>query len=183
MKKLCVVFPGRRYSTDRSMLYYPSRMIEDKGYEMFYLDYDIQMNKEDPRTLEQCFEECYLKSVEALKQIDLASYEKIIFLSKSIGTVVSGKIKEENPSMDITQVMITPINMTLPYITKNDLVIATDHDRYLPDAEVSLSGFNNAYIFPNVTHSFEAKGDYNLTLRMLGSALGVIEKYLDSIAA
>jgi len=183
MSKLCIVFPGRRYSCDRSLLYYPARMIEERDYDMVYLHYDLPKENEDPRPLEQCFSDCLVKAKEQTKDIDFSKYDRILFLSKSIGTAVAGEIEKFYGLTNVHQVMMTPITMTLPYIEKKDLIISSDSDHYLPDAQIVLSNFDNSYLFPKCPHSFEFKGNYALTMKMLTAALGVVEKYLEAINA
>lgn len=181
MKDLAVVFPGRRYSVDRSLLHFPSRMLENLGYEMIYLRYDLPKEKEDPRSLEDCFKDSLAYTKLALQDLDFQSYDHIVFLSKSIGTAVAGEIEKENALENVHQIFVTPLVMTVPYLEKKDLIIASDSDPYFPESVDRLSSFDNSYIFPKCPHSFEFKGNYSLTMKMLSAYLGVVDKYLKSI--
>ena len=180
MKKLCVVFPGTRYSVDRSILYYPSRIIQNSGYEMIYLHYD--MHKESP---DQEFELSYKHGKEVvderLKDVDFSKYEKIIFLAKSLGTLLSSEEKEKIGRKDIVTIAITPLEGCLKYLNSKDLIICGLNDQFLPDAKNKLSNFPNSYIFPNLSHSLEAQFNYHLTLQTVENVAGIVEAYVNSL--
>lgn len=183
--KLCIVFPGRRYSTDRSLLYFPSRMMESRGFEVVDLHYDIPREVAETEPLEQNIREAASFAVNHTDEIDWGKYDKIVFLSKSIGTLVASNLKKFIGDFQsrVHQIMLTPLEETLPLIAKEDLVIVGDHDRFLPDPKTKLASFPNAYIFPSFTHSLESKDNYRLSLKTLGDICGIIDTYLDSIGA
>ncbi|MCI1734734.1 MAG: hypothetical protein LKM30_03260 [Bacilli bacterium] len=181
MKKLAVVFPGRRYSCDRSLLFYPSRILSEDGYEMVYLHYDLPKEAEDPRPLDSCADECLTYALDKVKDIDFAQYDSIVFLSKSVGAVVSGSLANMKNLSHVHQILITPIEPALPYIRKDDLIISSDSDKYFPEAKIKLSSFNNAYFFPGFPHSFEIEKNYSLTIRALANVVGIAEKYIQAI--
>mgnify|MGYP007107926100 CR=1 FL=1 len=51
MKKLIVLFPGIRYSTDMPLLYYGRLKYEERGYEVLHMNYDNTYKK--VKTLEE----------------------------------------------------------------------------------------------------------------------------------
>lgn len=58
-----------------------------------------------------------------LQTINLAEYESIVFVAKSIGTVVACKLKEKY-QIPALLILFTPIDETLPYIhKKNDILL------------------------------------------------------------
>ena len=179
MKKLCIVFPGRKYSVDRSLLYYPSTCIKKNNYDMLYLHYDLPKEYPDEPleiSLKRArnYVDRYLKN-----NIDFARYEKLIFLSKSIGTVIAGELKEYlNNSDNIYQIFLTPISDTLKYINNRDLIIYGDNDQFIKDAKDKLSLFSNSYIFPNVAHSIESKTNYHISLKNVENIVGIVEAYI-----
>lgn len=180
MKKLCVVFPGRKYSVDRSLLYYPSKLIKDRGYEMIYLHYDQPKESIDEDfniSLNRATN--YLDS-HAVSTLDFYSYDEVIFLSKSIGTVLSGQLKEKNKDANIHQILLTPIEESLKYIENKDLILCGENDTYLKDAKNKLALFPNSYIFPNFSHSLESKTNYHLTLKTVEDVTGIVEQYINS---
>lgn len=178
MNKLCVVFPGRRYSCDRSLLYFPSQYIQNLGYEMKYLHYDVPKETHQMISLEENFVNAYQESQKELKGIDFSSYEEILFLGKSLGTIVSGKLRSELKREDIRLLALTPLPKTVPYLKDSDLIIAGDKDTYFPDEKAFFQGYSHAYFFPGLSHSMESKTDYHESLTVLKEVMKILEKYL-----
>ena len=183
MKKLCIVFPGRKYSCDRSLLYFPSKLLENRGYEMIYLHYNNHREDSDDRSIDQFIldADTYFKS--KIKDINFSEYGKIIFISKSVGTVIAGQMTRKLPQDKVFNVFITPIDQTLEYIRKEDLVICGDHDQFFKDAKNKLAKFSYAYLFPYSSHSLESKNNYDLTTKTLNDVTSIIHVYFDSISA
>ena len=182
-KKLCVVFPGRRYSTDRSLLYFPTRILESRGFETFLLHYDVPREVEEVEPLEVNIRNAARDTLNATASIPFEEYDEVVFLSKSIGTLVACNLKNYlgKRVQSLHQILVTPLEQTLPLIEKNDLVIVGDHDRFFPDAREKLALYPNAYVFPSFTHSLEAKGNYRLSIKTLGDICGIVDSYLQSL--
>lgn len=182
MKNLCVVFPGRRYSCDRNLLYYPSRMIEMQGFEMKYLHYDVPKERRDMIELEKNIREAFDYTLNEFKGFDFSQYQKIIFVSKSIGTVVAAELEKEKKLTNVYQIFITPLDMTLPYIEDKDLLISSDADHYLLNAKEKLSRYPHTYIFNGLPHSLESKTDINVSLAANEKVVKLVADYLKTIS-
>ena len=93
MKKIAVVFPGVGYTKDRPLLHYAGKLAAANGYELIHLDFSgIDWSKEklkDKAFLLKTLEYCLDKTDEKLKSIDLEKMDRVLFISKSIGTVVA----------------------------------------------------------------------------------------------
>lgn len=89
MRKLLVLFPGVGYSTARPLLYYAKRIGQEKGYEVLELEYSRMPEhpfdnlKETAKTVCACAEAW-------AEHVDWEKYDKIAFVSKSVGTVAAG---------------------------------------------------------------------------------------------
>jgi phosphoglycolate phosphatase len=109
--------------------------------------------------------------------MDLSEYEKVIFIAKSVGTVISCKIKEElNLKADL--ILFTPLEQTLPYIRKDNdiiLVAAGDQDKFLQSEKLvdrCEAEKVNYYIEKGVGHRMEVTNDLNRCLEVVGNVLG-----------
>lgn len=106
-------------------------------------------------------------------------YDDIVFIAKSIGTVVACTIKEEY-NIPASLILFTPLNETLPYINcKNDilLIAAGDKDRYLDSKILSNQCEKESiacYIEPNVGHRMEVVGDLNRNLDIISNVINRI---------
>lgn len=122
MKKgLVVLFPGVKYSAECPLLYYGGLKYEMQGYEkLSIVGYGIEY---DMKNKKYSLEEYAKKATESVKRqlshIDFSIYENVVFVAKSIGTVLALWAEDYFGIEKVTQVLLTPINETLPYLTKD----------------------------------------------------------------
>lgn len=112
-KKIVVLFPGANYSTDFPLLYYAGFKFEVRGYEKIAISYE-DLLKQD-KSLEECIKDVRNLALIQLQNFDLSEYDDIVFVSKSLGTVVAGWI-EEKLRIKARHIYLTPIKETLAYI-------------------------------------------------------------------
>ena len=89
-KKLAVFFPGRRYGVDCPLLYYAESICREKGYDTLLMHYSEYRDKKDMITIEENIRQTLSYVRGRIKEKDLASYDEILFVSKSLGTVSAG---------------------------------------------------------------------------------------------
>ena len=85
-KKLAVFFPGRRYGVDCPLLYYAESICREKGYDTLLMHYSEYRDKKDMITIEENIRQTLSYVRGRIKEKDLASYDEILFVSKSLGT-------------------------------------------------------------------------------------------------
>ena len=105
-----------------------------------------------------------------------------MFVSKSIGTVLAGYIREELKLKNVRNIYLTPLPDTLPYIEgKDSIVIAGTKDRFLDKEELkSFCNNNNVklYQFEGLGHSLETD-DVEGSLRILKRVTDIIGEYIE----
>lgn len=113
-----------------------------------------------------------------LQSFDLSKYDDIVFVSKSLGTVVAGWV-EEKLCIKARHIYLTPIKETLPYIQheKNIIaVIAGTKDKFL-DADTLRKHCikENIYLrqIDGVGHRLEVWGDMDKNIRILGEVVEI----------
>lgn len=89
--KLAVVFPGIGYGPDKPLLYYAARLARNQGYQILNVSYgSLPENvKGDRAKMEQAFELALKHTEQFLQNVDWHSYGSILFISKSLGTIIS----------------------------------------------------------------------------------------------
>lgn len=169
-KKLVVIFPGTNYSSDCPLLYYAGFKFEARGYEKVVIGYG-DLLKHD-KSLDESLEDIKSLVLTQLQLFDFHEYKDIVFVSKSLGTVVAGWI-EEKLCIKVRHIYLTPIIETLPYIhnEKNIItVIAGTKDRHL-DAEVLKKHCIKENIplkqIEGVGHRLEAWGNMDKNIEIL----------------
>ena len=154
MATLKVFFPGRRYGIDRSYLYFLDRYIDGDS---IYLEYDKKRYEKDVIELEENIKEAYAYSIKILKDI-------VIFIAKSIGTVVAGKIREELKVNNARFICLTPLNETLPYLKQTDFIITSKIDPFIDFSKIESiqNKFPFLTIYEDAPHSLEFKYDLKI---------------------
>lgn len=183
MKKLCIVFPGRAYTCDRSLLYFPSKVIEKYGFEICRLKISKPIEDADKLPFEELASKMKADFSSSLQEIKWDEYDQFVFLSKSVGTIIASQVKAEHHDKKIDQILVTPLEDTLPYITTKDLIFCGDKDRYFPDAKAKLSNYPNGYIFPGFPHSLEDYDNYRLTIKTLLDITTITDVYMANLTA
>lgn len=126
MKKTAVIFPGVGYTKDRPLLYYSGKLALKLGYELKHIDFSgLKWSKDELkdrdfllRTLDICLKKCE----ESLKDIADPSDGQVVFISKSIGTVVATAYAQKN-KIDAVQICYSPLEMIEEYVRDNGALL------------------------------------------------------------
>lgn len=122
MKKIAVIFPGAGYHADKPLLYYSRELVAANGYEIKvpYGNFltDIKNNAEKKR---ESFDTAYTQAETMLKEIRWKEYDDILFISKSIGTVVSAAYAKEH-HLAARNIFFTPIAEAFQFVTRPGIV-------------------------------------------------------------
>ena len=119
MSRLAVFFPGIGYTADRPLLHFSRRIAAAQGYEIRIMDYKgfPSKVKGDRKRMEESFDIALGQAREMLSGVDLAEYEDVLFIGKSIGTIVAAKIASESPEKErIRMILFTPLDDTFTFL-------------------------------------------------------------------
>lgn len=175
-QKLMVLFPGMGYTCDKPLLHYAKAYGFLYGYDILCINYG-KMTFDKSKVLSS-IAPAYEIAKEALNMINLTNYEKIIFISKSLGTVVAGQLSKEY-TMDIQNIFLTPLKETIPYMENSeDVTISGDHDPMLSCDNLQLIQEQpiTSFVFPNANHSLEVKKDPVQSIDYLHQVAKIYEK-------
>ena len=187
MKKLAVIFPGVGYTCTRPLLYYTAAMAAEHNYEIIRLDYgqDIHTFRgRTPSELEPVIKLAAKRTLPQLKNISFSDYDKIVFISKSIGTTIACQMESAlNLKGRVHQFLMTPIPSTLRYLSDIDgLFFAGTADPYMPENKIRAAARNfpskTGGIFEGCNHSLEQKNDTLGAIRNLRLIVECLEKML-----
>lgn len=173
-KNIIISFPGIR-GTEIPLLYFGCKHFEDMGYERLFIDYHLS-NKDN---LKACISEAVKNTAELLKGIDFKEYDHIVFIGKSLGTVVACKMKEMF-RIPASLILLTPLEDTLEFVKRdNDILLVAmgDKDNFL-SSEIVRERCEQEdikyYVESGVGHRMEVTGDLKRNLEIISNVIGRI---------
>lgn len=116
LPKLAVIFPGIGYTADKPLLYYTGRLARQHGYQIRTVSYGSLPDniKGNAQKMHVAFEQALEQTECSLQDIDWDSYGEILFISKSIGTVVSAAYANRH-SLSAKSILFTPLAETFSF--------------------------------------------------------------------
>lgn len=198
--KLAVLFPGIGYTCDKPLLYYAGKLAQGLGYELKRVEYGNFPAgiKGDQEKMKAAFESALTQTEEILKDVDFAQYEDILFISKSVGTVVAACYRQKY-HIACRSISFTPLEETFMFIEAHDIV-PTDtmprecvsaggimfhgtKDPWVRDSSLIRKGCERIgqplYITENGNHSLET-GNVALDIANLQKIMEQVEAYIKS---
>lgn len=185
MKKLAILFPGVNYSVDCPLLYYAGDICEKAGFEIYevkYEGYGKAQTAAKASSLEKCIELEYEAMKGKLPQDMLQAYDELMFVSKSMGTVLAAHLEEDYGLQNATHVMLTPIDQTLPYMEtqkKIAYMVTGTADNKVNHGVLRKMSREHSYPLTEIEgagHRLEIKGDVQKSIKILADIMEAIEK-------
>ena len=185
MSKLAVIFPGIGYTADKPLLYYSRRIAAGHGFEIRVMDYTgfpakIQGNR---NRMEQSFQIALQQSVEMLSDVDFTGYDEILFIGKSIGTIVAAKIASESPAKDrIHLILYTPLEDTFSFDFGESIAFTGEDDPWVGRGESRILSICEersipCTLIPSANHSLETKDPF-ADMKMLYRIMKSTEEFI-----
>lgn len=164
MKRLAVIFPGIGYTADKPLLHYGRRIAQDHGYEIRILDYKgfPSKVKGDRKRMEESFAIALQKAKEMLSGTDFSAYDDILFIGKSIGTIVAAKIASESPKQErIRLILYTPLEDTFSFPFGEAIAFTGTKDPWTgaensPIPRLCKERGIPCFVIPDANHSLES---------------------------
>ena len=151
--QLAVLFPGIGYHIDKPLLYYSAKLARARGCDLLAVQYPALPTglRGHTEKIEQAVQTALSAAEEQLTAIDWTAYDRVFFLSKSIGTAIAARYAVQH-NIHPRQVYYTPIEQALPYLDPTGIafhgtadpwarteLITVDHERLPEDRHSALS--------------------------------------------
>ncbi|MCR4616666.1 MAG: alpha/beta hydrolase [Lachnospiraceae bacterium] len=182
MKKLAIISPGIGYNKDKPLLYYATKLVKSLGYEVIHIEYkDLPADaKGDVAMMEKAAKVAFSQAEEQLKDIAFSDYEKVVFIGKSIGTVVIAAYVYYH-KVKAAQVWYTPVEATFQFDPKDVTAFIGDADPFsditIVKDKAKACGVK-LYTYERCNHSLET-GDVKVDIKNLGEVMKLTEDYLE----
>lgn len=161
MAKIAIFFPGIGYHCDKPLLYYGRDIAFERGYENFrniQYTYDGGNIRGDKEKMEEAYR-VLLEQVEtALADVDWSQYDDILFVSKSIGTIIATSYAREHGLLHTKHVLYTPLPQTFLFAPDQAIGFIGTCDPWSDVNEViAIAKDNNIplIVYEGVNHSLE----------------------------
>lgn len=182
-KKLAVFFPGTGYHTDKPLFYYGRKIAITQGFETLCIEYG-DLPKQEEKDGEPVWEEVVKTAVEKaklqLEETDFSAFDRVLFVSKSIGTVVAAAIDREwNLCAD--HVYYTPVSQSFQVMGDKGIVFHGTSDP-LANTEAVIEECKKRnlplHLTENGNHALET-GNPIKDIDILRRIMEVTEEYLE----
>ncbi len=180
--KIAVFFPGIGYHCDKPLLYYSGKLAGQYQYEVRRLSYTgLQKSRKDLNQLApEAFEEAYAQTDAALAEVDWSQYEEILFVSKSIGTVVAAAYAKRH-GIRCRNIYYTPLAQTFSFAVQDGIVFHGTNDPWVQTSviESNCQAYRlPLYVIEDANHSLETAGDVKRNLHILTNVMELTEGYI-----
>lgn len=181
MSKIAVCFPGIGYHCDKPLLYYSRSIARKLGYENsrnISYTYKAGNIRGDDAKMKEAYEALSLQAEAALADIDWAEHEDVLFVSKSIGTIIAASYAQKHGLAHARHVLYTPLAQTFLFAPGDAIgFIGTADPWGCVDEIIRLSEKNHIplSVYEGCNHSLECED----ALRNLEILTDVMQKTLD----
>lgn len=163
MSKIAIYFPGIGYHCDKPLLYY-SRHIADKlGYKNSrnatykYSAGNIRGNDEK---MKEAYEALFSQTEAQLSDIDWTEYDDILFISKSVGTIIAASYAKKYGLKDARHILYTPLKQTYLFAPNSAIALIGTADPWSNVEEIiqlSAESHIPLFTYEGCSHSLECE--------------------------
>jgi hypothetical protein len=188
---LAVVFPGLGYTAHMPLLYYPRRLLLERGADVLLVEYDYRerVDFRMPRDPER--DRWFFDDVAAACKAGLGQrpYSGVTLVGKSLGTLAMGYLLTEDARLSRARcVWLTPLlrddrlRAQMRRAGGHSLfVIGTADSHYNPAylEEVRLASGGESVVIQGADHGLEIEGDTVGSIRAVEQIIRVMQQFLD----
>ena len=181
--KIAVYFPGIGYHCDKPLLYYSRAIAKKHGYENsrnVNYTYKTGNIRGNDAKMKEAYETLFLQAEAELADIVWAEYDEILFISKSIGTIIATSYAKKYGLESVRHILYTPLAQTFLSAPNNAISFIGTADPWSLINEISqLSTANHIplVIYEDCNHSLECDD----TLKNIDTLKDVMQKTINFI--
>ena len=181
MSKIAVYFPGIGYHCDKPLLYYSRNIACELGYQNYrnvsytYQAGNIRGNEEK---MKEAYEALFLQAEAELTDIVWSEYDDVLFISKSIGTIIAASYAEKYGLKSARHILYTPLAQTYLFAPNHAIGFIGTADPWSDTDEIirlSNANYIPLSVYDCCNHSLEC----NDTLKNLEILTDVMQKTMD----
>lgn len=186
MKSLVVVFPGLGYTADKPLLYYGLDVACECNYKNYrklsFAPHGNSNIRGNEAAMKAAFDELYKQAEEQLHDIQWESYDDILFISKSIGTIIACAYATEHGLANVKHILYTPLKYTYQYKIQKAIAFIGTEDawgNYQEVVTLSEKAGIPIRVFENCNHSLEVADDASGNISRLLEIMKLTKDFLE----
>lgn len=181
--RLAVFLPGHGYTNKAPLLYYSLNIAAESGYDALAVEYGYQHSKKIFEFGEESLMHMFKESKEAVGQcLERKPYKELLFIGKSIGTLVQVYLSTQFTEYRQRHVFLTPIPDCIETIKETDCMVAVGTlDRFFKEEHIEeIKGLKNVklLVIEGADHRME-KGGYEEDLGVLNEVCDRIYNFIE----
>lgn len=184
MSKLALIFSGIGYTADKPLLYFSRKIAAECGFDdirvIAYTGFPPKILG-DRKKMEESYQIALVQTREMLAGVDLAAYEEVLLIAKSIGTAVAAQIAAETKAA-VRMILYTPLEETFLFPIKDALVFTGMADPWVGQEKSLIPQLCRqreipCFVFEGANHSLEC-GDAEKDLRNLQEIMRETKEFI-----
>lgn len=178
MAKIAVYFPGIGYHCDKPLLYYSRDIAHEQGYQEYRnINYTYHAGKirGNAEKMQEAYEVLFSQAQAQLADMVWDDYEEVLFVSKSVGTIIAASYAKKYGLDRVRHILYTPLTQTFQFAPKQAVAFIGTADPWSdPEEIVHLAGENHIPIavYEGCNHSLECED----TMKNIENLRDVMEK-------
>ena len=182
LKKIACLFPGIGYTCDKPLLYYSWKLLKGMGWEVVPVAYTGFPSgvKGDAEKMSHCARMAADQAEEILKDVEWDSFQEILFVGKSIGTVVGCDYALRH-QIACRQILFTPVEETFQYVGREAIAFHGTADPWADTKEIEkLCKAKDVPLYETegANHSLEC-GDVDRDIETMKSTMRIVREYME----
>ena len=183
--RLAVFFPGIGYTVDKPLMHYSRRLAAALGYEIRLVPYTgfPKKVKGDRERMVESYRIALKQTGELLTDVDFEAYSDILFVGKSIGTIVAAQTAADRKCMRRSRfVFYTPLEETFDFSCDKAIVFTGAADPWVGGEKSRISALSSekgyeCFLIPEANHSLET-ADVQQDIRNMQMIMAETERFL-----
>ncbi len=189
MSDLVVLIPGLGYTCERPLLHYAKTLAKEAGFDdimpLTFKRVDKTGLQGNAEKMKEVYLELFEMAKESLAEVEWEKYDNILFVSKSIGTIVATSYEQllkasRKDLPPIKHILFTPLEQTFLFPGVNGIAFIGTSDPWSDTSKViSLSENKNIpiHVYEGANHSLETGNTFK-DLEIITDVLNICKDFL-----
>ena len=177
---LVVLFPGVNYSCEKPLLHYARKAAVIEEYDVLCTRYGYKLSKDDigKEIIKTVSDEVF----QVIKNCSNKKYNKVYFISKSIGGEIAGNIANKIGYDNVKSLYLTPTPNTVQHMIKtNSYAVVGTKDKIFTEKNIQfIKPYKNIKLtlIDNAQHSLEVDNNIEESIKSLGKVASIFKEFL-----